>query len=125
LLHEALPELLLLLTTFTDLANGWVDPFGETTEERHQVGDWARWGNLGDEFTGILAVSSGGFWSTVSKTSTDAAAETIGKSEVVLGINEKFVQKSLGFVADIAVVLLVEALGQDSVGELALVSPVI
>lgn len=39
LLHETLPELFFLFTTLADLGNGGVDPFGETAEERHQVGD--------------------------------------------------------------------------------------
>lgn len=125
MLHEALPELLFLLTTLTDFADGWVDPFGETTEEGEQVGDGARWGNLRNEFASILAVSSSRFRSTISKTSADATAETIRQGEVILGVHEEFVQESLGLVTDIAIILLVEALGKDGVGEFALVSPVI
>jgi hypothetical protein len=39
LLHETLPELLLLFTAFADLADRGIDPFGETTEEGHEVRD--------------------------------------------------------------------------------------
>lgn len=44
---------------------------------------------------------------------------------MVLGIGEEFVEEPLRLVADVAVVLLVEALGEDGVGKFALVAPVV
>ena len=61
----------------------------------------------------------------VTETSADTAAEAIGQGEMILGIDEELIQEALAFVADVAVVLLVEALGKDSVGKLSLVAPVV
>ena len=78
-----------------------------------------------DEFTSVLAVSSSRSSAAIAETSADTAAKSIGEGKVVLGILEKLEHESLDFVADIAVVFLVEALGQNSVREFALVAPVV
>ena len=44
---------------------------------------------------------------------------------MVLGINQELVHEALGLVADVAIVFGIEAGSQDSVGELALVAPVV
>lgn len=70
-------------------------------------------------------MSSSRFGTTIAETGTDATTETIGESKVVLGILEKLEEESLGLVADVTIVLLVEAGGQDGVGEFSLVAPVV
>lgn len=78
-----------------------------------------------DEFAGVFAVGGSGFGGAITKTGGDTAAESIGECEMVLGIDKELVEEALGFVGDVAVVLLVEASCEDGVGELALVSPML
>jgi hypothetical protein len=70
-------------------------------------------------------VSSGGFGASVAETGRDAAAETIGQGEVILGVDQELVEEAFGLVGDVAVVFRVEAGGQDGVCELALVPPMV
>ena len=123
LLHESLPELLLLLASLADTSYGGVEPLRELAEEGHEIGDWPGRRDLRNKFTSILAVGCSRFWGAIAKTSRDTTAEAVGKREVVFGVDQELIEESLGFVRDVAVVLLVEAGCEDGVGEFALITP--
>jgi len=125
LFQQTLPKLLFLLPSETDLLDGGVEPFGEASEEGHQVGDGARWGDLRDEFAGVLAMGCCRVRFAIVETSTNAAAESIGQSKVVEWITDELVNISSGFMGDVAVVFLVEGLVENGVGEFALLSPMV
>ena len=78
LLHETLPELLLLLAALAHLADRGIDPLGEATQEGHEVGDRAGRRDLGNEFTRVLAVGGRGLGAAVAETGGDTATETVG-----------------------------------------------
>ena len=125
LLHQTLPEFGFFLTSNANSANRGIHPFWQAPEHRQKVGDWAGGRDLWNEFTSVLAVCSSRIWVSIGETSCDASAVPVGKSEVVLWVSQELVQVSFRLVGDIAVVFLVEALGEHGMGELSLSTPVV
>jgi hypothetical protein len=80
---------------------------------------------LWNEFTSVLAVRSGRVRVSIGETSCDTSAIPVRKSEVVLWVGQELVQVSLRLVGDIAVVFLVEALGEHGVREFSLSTPMV